>query len=93
MDSESITSITSSKSFSCSKYDKHYYHKTVHRDGLDMCHPTDLKHFNNPANNTGATVKLPWYCPIGAKCHFCRDNGKGSHKSKAKNMKIMFEDI
>lgn len=85
--------ITNIKSYSCSKYDRHYYHKTVHRDGLDMCHPVDLKHFNNLTNNTSATVKLPWFCPIGSKCRYCRDSCKGSQKSKAKNLKIIFEDL
>lgn len=81
------------KDFSCSKYDRHYYHKVVHREGLVMCHPIDLKNFNNPDNNTSATVKFPWYCPVGAKCHICRDNGKGMKKIKANNLKIMINDL
>jgi len=80
----------STKEFSQSKYDRHNFHKCIHIDpffaSLGNKKDYNMNKYNNPACITSATVKHPYYCPIGAKCRYCRHNGKGLKKHNTNNI-------
>lgn len=80
----------SQKEFYCSKYRRHYFCKNVDRRTMsDILTNTNTYVKYNTVNNTGATIKHPYFCPIGRNCIHCRDNGKG--KMKTRISRYMFD--
>lgn len=68
------------KEFSCSKYDKHYYHKNVSPQCLKYYDEKIINKYNN-IHNTSATIKHPFYCPSGRHCKSCHHSRKGFMKN------------